>query len=362
MSLPSFFNKMLKDSNASIAVDEENSGVVRNWIDSGCYVFNALLSGDIYKGFPGNKIIGIGGASSVGKTFFVLSAVKAFLEDNPTGYVVYYDTESTISKSFLESRGIDPSRVIVVEPIDLDAFKIHITQFLNEVTNTPVKERVPIMIALDSLGNIPSAKEFNDAKEGKSVVDMSRAKSIKSIFRIVTVQLGLLDIPMFVTAHVYSDMGLFPKDIVSGGTGLVYTSSTLIGLGKAQEKDGNEIVGSIIRCKAMKSRLSKENTVVRVLLRYDTGLQKYYGLLELAEAAGIFKKVSTRYDINGKMVFGKTINENPEEYFTKDVLDQINEYVHQAFTYGSSAKEFNLSKILGEEKEEQVLLNEEENA
>lgn len=351
-------SKVLKQSNASIADDEENSGVVHNWIDSGCYIFNALLSGDIYKGFAGNKVTAICGEKASGKSWYCLQAVKAFLDKDPEAVVFYYDSESTLSKQMLVDRGIDPTRVIIIEVTTIEEFRTSAKQLLDEYEGTPEKERTPIMLVLDSLGMLSSSKEIEDIASGADKRDMTKAQLVKGTMRALTVQLGRLDIPMFVTAHVYKEIGsMFPQDIPAGGEGLQYSASTIIMLGKAQEKDGNEVVGSIIRCKTYKSRFTKEKMSVRTLLRYDTGLNRYYGLLDLAEAAGIFKKVSTRYEINGKMVFGKTINENPEEYFTKDILDRINEYVQQTFLYGVSNKDFNLDAVLKEPE----LLNEEEN-
>lgn len=352
MSVPSFMKKFIKDSKATIAADELNSGVIRKYYDSGSYVLNALVSGDMFKGFPGNKIQGLGGPSGVGKTFFVMGAMKSFLDINPTGMVFYYDTESTVSKEFLEKRGIDSERVVIIEPTDVEDFKVNIAQFCKIYEETPESERVPIMMVLDSLGMLPDNKEIEDAESGDVKADMGgRAKKIKSLFRIITTKLGVLDIPLFVTSHTYSSQGLFPVEIISGGTGLQYAASNILGLGKALEKDGKEVTGVIIRCKTMKSRTSKENNVVRVLIDYSKGLDRYYGLLELAEAAGVFKKVSTRYEVDGKMVYGKTINENPETYYTQEVLEKINEYVKEAFNY-QGALSFDAGKIVDNETDE----------
>jgi len=347
MAKSAWLEKVLKQSNASIAADEENSGVVHSWIDSGCYIFNALLSGDIYKGFAGNKITAICGEKATGKSWFCLQAAKAFLDKDPNAMVFYYDSESTLSKKMLDDRDIDSSRVVIIEVTTIEEFRTSVKQLLDEYEATSIKERTPIMLVLDSLGMLSSAKEIEDIAAGTDKRDMTKAQLVKGTMRALTVQLGRLDVPMFVTAHTYKEIGtMFPQDIPAGGEALQYSASTIIMLGKAQEKDGTDIVGNIIRCKAYKSRFTKEKMVVRALLRYDNGLQKFYGLLDLAEAAGIFKKVSTRYDVNGKMVFGKAINENPEEYFTKDILDKINEYVSQTFMYGASNKEFNLEEVL----------------
>lgn len=361
MAVPAFMQKYMKENKATLAAEEKNSGVIRKYYDTGSYVLNALVSADMFKGIAGNKIIGLGGPSGCGKTYFALSIIKSFLNDNPTGYCVWYDTESTISKELLDSRNIDSNRVLIVEPAHVNDFKVKIMQFMNEYQEIPMNERIPIIMVLDSIGMLPDNKEIEDASNGDPKADQGgRAKKIKSLFRTITSQLGVLDIPLIVTSHTYSTMDMFPQEVLSSGVGLVYSASTIICLGKALEKDGKDVVGVILRCKAMKSRLSKENNVVRVLLNYKNGINRYYGLLDLAEASGIWKKVGTRYDVGGKLVFGKNINENPEQYFTQDVLNQINEYVKKVFSYGSNVI-IDVNKIEQVDNEENKNENENEN-
>ena len=154
---------------------------------------------------------------------------------------------------------------------------------------------------------------------------------------MLTLKLGQANIPMIVTNHTYDVVGSYiPMKEMSGGSGLKYAASTIIYLSKKKEKDGTEIVGNIIKCKTHKSRLSKENKDVEVRLYYDErGLDKYYGLLELAEKYEIFKKVGTRYDVgDGTTQFGKTILENPEKYFTTEVLQALDEVAKTEFSYG----------------------------
>jgi hypothetical protein len=142
---------------------------------------------------------------------------------------------------------------------------------------------------------------------------------------------------MIMTNHTYDVIGsMFPQKEMGGGSGLKYAASSIVYLGKRKEKDGTEVVGNIIHCKNYKSRLTKENAQIDVKLTYKQGLDKYYGLIDLAEEAGIFKKVSTRYEMpDGSKVFGKNINDEPEKYFTKEVLDKIDEVAKRKFSYGS---------------------------
>jgi RecA/RadA recombinase len=193
------------------------------------------------------------------------------------------------------------------------------------------------MFVLDSLGMLSTEKEIEDALNAKQVRDMTKSQLVKGAFRMLTLKLGQANIPMIVTNHTYDVVGSYiPMKEMSGGSGLKYAASTIIYLSKKKEKDGTEVVGNIIKCKTQKSRLSKENKDVEVRLYYDErGLDKYYGLLELAEKYEIFKKVGTRYDVgDGTTQFGKTILENPEKYFTKEVLQAIDEVAKQEFSYG----------------------------
>ena len=197
------------------------------------------------------------------------------------------------------------------------------------------------MFVLDSLGMLSTTKEMEDTAAGKETRDMTRSQIVKSTFRVLTLKLGKANIPMIMTNHTYDVIGsMFPQKEMGGGSGLKYAASSIIYLSKRKDKEGTEVVGNIIHCKNFKSRLTKENAMIDVKLTYKTGLDKYYGLIELGEEAGIFKKVSTRYEMpDGSKVFGKNINDNPEKYFTKEVLDKIDEQAKRKFQYGSDEDE-----------------------
>jgi RecA/RadA recombinase len=199
------------------------------------------------------------------------------------------------------------------------------------------------MFVLDSLGMLSTTKEMEDTAAGKETRDMTRSQIVKSTFRVLTLKLGRANIPMIMTNHTYDVIGsMFPQKEMGGGSGLKYAASSIIYLSKRKDKEGTEVVGNIIHCKNFKSRLTKENAMIDVKLTYKTGLDKYYGLIELGEEAGIFKKVSTRYEMpDGSKVFGKNINDNPEKYFTKEVLDKIDETAKRKFLYGSDEEDTN---------------------
>ena len=165
---------------------------------------------------------------------------------------------------------------------------------------------------------------------------MTRAQVLKAAFRVLTLKLGRAKVPMVVTNHTYDSMGLFATKEMGGGSGLKYAASSIVFLSKKKEKDGTEVVGNIIHCKNHKSRLTIENKMVDVRLSYDKGLDRYYGLLELAIKHGIFKQISTRIELpDGKTQFGKTIINNPEEYFTEEVMKQIDDAAAKEFKYGN---------------------------
>lgn len=334
------FLKLTGNEFATVADDGIAAGDVSGWVDSGSYAFNALLSGDIYQGFPQNKIVVIGADPSTGKTFFALGAAKNFLANNPDGIVICFETESAITKQMLTERGIDTKRFGVVPVATVQEFRTQAIKIVDNYEKQHVKERQPIMFILDSLGMLSTTKEIEDTASGSETKDMTRAGMIKATFRVLTLKLGRANIPMIVTNHVYDDVGGGPyaQKVQSGGSGAVYASSTILTLSKAKDKDAStgEVRGVIITVTAAKSRLTRENSKVKCLIRYDGGLDRYHGLLELAEEAGIFKKVSTRFELeDGTKIFGSQIMKDPEKYFTKEVLDKINDHAKIKFCYGT---------------------------
>ena len=335
-----FLKDIIKETGneyAGLVSDGIDSADVTSFIDTGSYSFNALLSGTIYGGMPSNKITAIAGEAATGKTFFALGICKAFLDKDPDAGIIYFESESAISKHMIESRGIDSKRMVIVPVATVQEFRSQSIKILDKYIEQSEKNRKPLMFVLDSLGMLSTTKEMEDTAAGKETRDMTRSQIVKSTFRVLTLKLGKANIPMIMTNHTYDVIGsMFPQKEMGGGSGLKYAASSIIYLGKRKDKEGTEVVGNIIHCKNFKSRLTKENAQIDVKLTYKKGLDKYYGLIELGEEAGIFKKVSTRYEMpDGSKVFGKNINDNPEKYFTKEVLDKIDEQAKRKFQYGS---------------------------
>ena len=305
------------------------------YVDTGSYIFNALVSGSIFGGVSGNKITAIAGETSTGKTFFSLAVVKNFLDNNPTGYCLYFDTEAAITKSLLEGRGIDTTRLVVVNVVTIEDFRNKTLKAVDLYLKKSKDERRPCMFVLDSLGMLSTNKEITDTLAEKDTRDMTKAQLIKGAFRMLTLKLGQANIPMIVTNHTYESMSLYGGKQMSGGSGLQYASSTIVYLSKSKEKDGTEVIGNIIRAKTQKSRLSKENKEVQIRLFYDErGLDKYYGLLELGEIGGLWKNVAGRYEMDGKKIYGKDILKDVDKYFTPEVMKSLDEVAQKEFSYG----------------------------
>ena len=339
-----FLKDIIKETGneyAGLVSDGIDSADVTSFIDTGSYSFNALLSGSIYGGMPGNKITAIAGEAATGKTFFALGICKAFLDMDKDAGIIYFESESAISKDMIENRGIDSKRMVVVPVATVQEFRNQSIKILDKYIEQPEASRKPLMFVLDSLGMLSTTKEMEDTAAGKETRDMTRSQIVKSTFRVLTLKLGKANVPMIMTNHTYDVIGsMFPQKEMGGGSGLKYAASSIVYLGKRKEKDGTEVVGNIIHCKNYKSRLTKENAQIDVKLTYKKGLDKYYGLIGLAEEGGIFKKVSTRYEMpDGSKVFGKNINDDPEKYFTKEVLDKIDEIAKRKFQYGSEEDE-----------------------
>ena len=332
-------NDLIKESGnkyASIVDDGISGSDITGFVDTGSFIFNALLSGSIYGGIPDNKIIALAGESATGKTYFALGVVRKFLSDNPDAVVLYFDSEQAVTSDMIRDRGIDPKRVAVMPVSTVEEFRHQAISIVDKYTE--LSEKKPMMIVLDSLGMLSTEKEMNDTAEGKTTRDMTRAQVIKATFRVLTLKLGAAGIPMIMTNHTYDQVGsMFPTKQMSGGAGLKYAASTIIFLSKKKVKDGTDVIGNIIHCKLYKSRLTKENAMVDVLLNYDSGLHLYYGLLTLAEKYDIIKKVSTRYEFpDGTKAYEKSVYKNPEKYFTADIMKKLDEVALKEFTYGSA--------------------------
>ena len=221
--------------NTNLATDGSNSSEFTGTIDTGSYILNAALSGSIYGGVPNSKITTFAGESATGKTFFVLGIMKKFLTDNPTGGVIYFDTEAAVTRDMMKSRGIDVSRVVISEPDSIESFRTAAVQMLDKYIDAQADRmsRVktvtpPMMMVLDSLGMLSSIKELADVTEGNDKRDMTKSQLLRGTFRVLALKLAKANVPLLVTNHTYQVIGSYvPTSEMSGGAGLKYASSSI---------------------------------------------------------------------------------------------------------------------------------------
>ena len=335
-----FLDSVIKDSGnefASRVSDGVAAGDTSSFVDTGSHIFNAVVSGSLFGGIPSNKVTALAGESSTGKTFFALSVVRNFLDQHSDGGVIYFESESAISKDMIESRGIDSKRMVIFPVATIEEFRTQAVRIVDKYMKEPKEERQPLMFVLDSLGMLSTSKEMEDISNDKQVRDMTKSQLIKGAFRVLTLKLGQAGIPMIVTNHTYDVIGSYvPAKEMGGGAGLKYAASSIIFLTKSKEKEGTDLVGNIIKCEAKKSRLSKEGSKVATRLFFDErGLDKYYGLLELGEKYGVFKRVGNRIAVGGNNVYPKSILSSPEKYFTDEVMAKLEEAARTEYGYGN---------------------------
>ena len=332
----SIFDTLAKEAKNDYAQLVSNTSSDQGFIGTGSYILNAQLSGSIYGGIPNNRVTAIAGEQATGKTFYAIGIASTFLNDHPDGAVFYFDSEAAATPDLFRDRGLDPARVWHF-PIDtIEEFRTQMIRILDNLLKTPEKDRKPLLVILDSLGMLASQKELQDAMDDKQVRDMTKSQTIKSVFRIITSKLGKLKIPMIVTNHTYKTMNPYgdPTDM-GGGSGLKYAASTIITLTKSKEKDSSkEVIGNIIKVKTYKSRLTKENTQIATRLFFDSrGLDQYYGLLELGEKHGIFIRKGNRILVGESSVYPSAILADPNKYFTKEIMQALDEVASKEFKY-----------------------------
>lgn len=354
-------------------LDKSESGTTSEWYGTGNYHLNAAISADMFKGIPNNRSICVSGSSGAGKSFFALNLCR---EAQAKGaYIIYYDTEGAIDLESVKSFGIDPKKFDHQPTSDLNTFRTSITTICKRLMDAKsAKMEIPkLFIVLDSLGMLATKKEIDDAQSGNTAADMTRAKMIRSLFRIITSDLSSLGIPLVYTNHTYDSVGSFiPTINISGGGGVIYAASVIINLTKAQIKDGTVKTGIIVSVNTMKNRFARP-IPIKLHIRWDSGMNPYIGMEEYIswETCGIqkgnlltekeYEKLSqsdkdkcSKFEHGGKiMVFspretatkfvikhlGDTVKPNQlftSTVFTQEILETINEKcIKPRFSYGS---------------------------
>ena len=305
-------------------------------------MINVAFSGDLNGGFtPGLTMWA--GPSKHFKTAFSLLMAKAYMDKYKDAILLFYDSEFGTPVKYFETFGIDMERVLHTPITDVEQLKHDIMQQLQEIARGD-----HLIIVLDSIGNLASKKEVEDAIEGKSVADMSRAKQIKSLFRMVTPHLTIKDIPMVVVNHTYKEIGMFPKDIVGGGTGSYYSADNIYILGRQQEKDGTEITGYNFIINVEKSRYVREKSKIPINVSFEGGINKYSGILDLAMEAGLVCKPSNGWyakvdQETGEILEKKRFDATQTAEFMESILndEKFQEFVRKKY-------EIAYSSIMGE--------------
>ena len=295
--MSNLLNKLQKNSTIkdTAVLQESKFFNAKDLIQTPVPMINVALSGRLDGGLaPGLTVFA--GPSKHFKTAFALMLAKAYMDKYEDAIVLFYDSEFGSPQSYFDSFGIDTSRVLHTPITDIEQLKHDSMQQLNNLERGD-----HVIIIVDSVGNLASKKEVDDALEGKSVADMTRAKQLKSLFRMVTPHLNIKDIPMIVVNHTYMEQGLFPKAVVSGGTGVYYSADNIFIIGRQQEKEGQELVGYNFIINVEKSRYVREKSRIPVEVTFDGGISRWSGLLDVAQTGGFVVKPSNGwYSIKGE--------------------------------------------------------------
>jgi RecA/RadA recombinase len=310
----------------------------KDMIPTSIPVINVALSGRLDGGLtPGLTMWA--GPSKHFKTCFSLLMAKAYMDKYEEAALLFYDSEFGTPQSYFTSFGIDQDRVLHTPITDVEQLKFDVMQQLTNIDRTD-----KLIIVIDSIGNLASKKEVEDALDQKSVADMTRAKQIKSLFRMITPHLTMKDIPMVVVNHTYKEIGLYPKDIVGGGTGSYYSADNIFILGRQQEKEGTEIVGYNFIINVEKSRYVREKSKIPVSVSFEGGISKWSGLLDIALEGGFVQKPSNGWYSKTDLKTGAMeekkyrLKDTDTESFWMPILNskEFQEYVKKTYTVSST--------------------------
>lgn len=300
----SFMDKFLDAAGEdAVVMGKSDKYVIRDWLDTGNYALNCLISADPYMGFPSGRTLQLCGPSSTGKTYLSLEIVKSAQRQ---GYgIVYIDTEFAQDKESLAERGLDLDTLIYVPVQTVEKARSRVLNIINKVKDEK------LMIVIDSIGNLSTEKEVGDMEEGKDKRDMTRAQLLRGMFRAILVPAGMKNVPIIALNHVYAVIGSYvPMNIPGGGEGSLYGSTTIIELGKAKdrdEKDKKKVIGTIVRCTSVKNRMAKENQKIAIKINFREGLDRYSGLDALLETSPFIDKKGNRNMIPANTFVGKDI-------------------------------------------------------
>lgn len=338
----SLLDKLVKNSTIKLTAPLMESKVYgkKDMAPTPVPMVNVALSGRIDGGVAPGLLV-LAGPSKHFKSAFALLMAGAYLERNKDAILLFYDSEFGTPQSYFESFGIDMARTVHTPITNVEELKFDISQQLDKI-----EKKDNVIIIIDSVGNLASKKEVEDALDGKSVADMSRAKALKSLFRIVTPHLNLKDIPLIAVNHTYKEIGLFPKDIVSGGTGIYYSADAIWIIGRQQDKVGTEIQGYHFVINIEKSRHVKEKSKIPISVSWEGGIARWSGLLDVAEKGGFIRKPkvgwyeavnpATGEIISEKLLRAKEIVDSREFWDTMFKQTNFAEFIKNAYTVGGN--------------------------
>lgn len=338
----SLISKLVKNSTIKLTAPLTQSKVYgkKEMAPTTVPMVNVALSGRVDGGLSPGLLV-LAGPSKHFKSAFALLMAGAYMKKYPDAVMLFYDSEFGTPQSYFESFGIDMERVVHTPIVDVEELKFDIT---NQLSNIEKNDKV--IIVLDSMGNLASKKEAEDALDGKSVADMSRAKQFKSLYRIITPHLNLKDIPMIVVNHTYKTLEMYSKDVVSGGTGVYYSADAIWIIGRQQEKDGKEVTGYNFVINIEKSRHVREKSKIPITVTYEGGISKWSGLLEVAEQGGYVRKpklgwyelvdTDTGEILSEKLLRAKDLESNGDLWKMMFEKTTLSTYIKDIFTVGGN--------------------------
>lgn len=338
----SLLDKLVKNSTIKMTAALEDSKVFgkKDMAPTPVPMVNVALSGKIDGGLSPGLLL-LAGPSKHFKSAFALLTAAAYLKKHEDAVMLFYDSEFGTPQAYFESFGIDMNRVVHTPIVNVEELKFDIVQQMDKI-----EKGDKVVIVIDSIGNLASKKEADDAMDGKSVADMSRAKALKSLFRIVTPHLNLKDIPLIAVNHTYKEIGLFPKDVVSGGTGIYYSADAIWIIGRQQDKVGTEIQGYHFVINIEKSRHVKEKSKIPITVSWEGGIVKWSGLMDVAEKGGYINKPkvgwyeavnpATGEVISDKLMRAKEIADNSEFWLKMLKETDLSTYIKNTYTVGAS--------------------------
>ena len=338
----SLLDKLVKNSTIKLTAQLSESKVFgkKEMAPTPVPMVDVALSGRVDGGLSPGLLV-LAGPSKHFKSAFALLTAAAYLNKHKDAILLFYDSEFGTPQSYFESFGIDMDRVVHTPITNVEELKFDVTKQLDGI-----EKKDNVCIIIDSVGNLASKKEVEDAMNEKSVADMSRAKALKSLFRIVTPHLNLKDIPLIAVNHTYQEIGLFPKAIVSGGTGIYYSADAIWIIGRQQDKVGTEIQGYHFVINIEKSRHVKEKSKIPISVSWEGGIVKWSGLMDVAEKGGYLRKPKvgwyeavnpeTGEVISEKLMRAKEVNDNKEFWLMMFEKTNLTTYIKDAFTIGAS--------------------------